>query len=282
METNNVQRRIHRIDNPAIHQGMNELHRARQLIASGDWAFSDPFLLLAEDWFPRGVFDVHPHRGLETVTFVLDGHLEHVDNRGNRGSIAPGDAQWMTAGRGILHNEVPVGDETVHSLQLWVNLPAADKMVAPRYQDLIASEMPLRQLDGVEVRVFSGASAGVQAPTLNYAKVTLLDIRMQGDRSYEETIPADYNVFLHVLEGEGTVGPDQRAVSAGQVIWLDRPQSEGVSSISLHSGKAGMRIFLAAGLPLREPVVARGPFVMNTQEQITQAYQDYRNGAFAV
>lgn len=281
MQTEITQRTVHRIDDPSIHQGINELHCARQLIAPGDWAFTDPFLLMAEDWFPKGVFDTHPHRGMETLTFVLEGHLEHVDNHGNGGLIEPGDAQWMTAGRGILHNEVPVAKETVHLLQLWINLPAADKMVEPRYQDLIARQMPLRQLDGVDVRVFSGRSGDAVAPTLNYAKVTLLDILMQPDRSYAELISGDYNVFLHILEGEGTVGPDNRAVQAGQVIWLNRPEAGGPSEISMRSGKAGMRVFLAGGLPLHEPVVARGPFVMNTAEQIVQAYQDFRSGAFA-
>lgn len=280
MHNDNTPRAVHRIDDPSIHQGINALHCARQLIAPGDWAFNDPFLLMAEDWFPKGVFDTHPHRGMETVTFVLEGHLEHVDNHGNGGVIQPGDAQWMTAGRGILHNEVPVAKETVHLLQLWVNLPAADKMVEPRYQDLIGSEMPRRQLDGVDIRVFSGASGGVAAPTLNYAKVTVLDIRMQPDQGYEEQIPGDYNVFLHILEGEGTVGPEKRPVQAGQVVWMARPETGDPSGILLRSGGAGMRVFLAGGLPLREPVVARGPFVMNTAEQIAQAYQDFRSGAF--
>lgn len=281
MCTKNIQRKVYRIDDPVVNQGMNELHRARQLIAPGDWAFNDPFLLLAEDWFARGVFDVHPHRGLETVTFVLEGRIDHVDNHGNHGSIYPGDAQWMTAGRGILHNEVPVDGETVHSLQLWVNLPAADKMVEPRYQDLIASDMPRRQLDGVDIRVFSGSSADVTAPTLNYAKVTLLDIRLQGAHSHEEYIPGNNNVFLYVLEGKGTVGPDDRAVRAGQVIWLDRTPSEEEAGVMMRAAEGGMRILLAGGLPLHEPVVARGPFVMNTQQQIKQAYEDFHNGSFA-
>ncbi|WP_263913864.1 pirin family protein [Achromobacter sp. 79A6] len=280
MHTETHLRAVHRVDDPSIHQGINELHCARRLIAPGDWAFNDPFLLMAEDWFPKGVFDTHPHRGMETVTFVLEGHLEHVDNHGNGGVIQPGDAQWMTAGRGILHNEVPVAKETVHLLQLWVNLPAADKMVPPRYQDLIGNDMPSRRLDGVEIRVFSGASGSTVAPTLNYAKVTVLDIRMQADRQHEEQVPADYNVFLYVLEGDGTVGPDRHPVKAGQVVWMARPEAGGSSGILMRSGPGGMRVFFAGGLPLREPVVARGPFVMNTAEQVAQAYHDFRSGAF--
>jgi len=155
-----VQRNVMRIDSPPVGRGRTDAHRARVLVPPGNWAASDPFLLLAEDWFPAGVFERHPHRGIETVTYVIDGTIEHYDNHGNAGTIGPGDAQWLTAGRGLIHNEEPAKGQTVHSLQLWVNLPRANKLVPARYQELRAADVPLRHEPGGEVRVFLGASGG--------------------------------------------------------------------------------------------------------------------------
>jgi redox-sensitive bicupin YhaK (pirin superfamily) len=133
-----------------------------------DWDATDPFLLLMEDWFPRGVFDWHPHRGIETVTYVIDGALEHQDNAGHSGTIRAGDVQWMTTGRGLLHVEQPPVGVTTHSLQLWVNLPASDKMAEPRYQDLVVAALPVRREPGATVRVYSGASGQVGASTKSH------------------------------------------------------------------------------------------------------------------
>src|ERR1700687_4124638 len=136
------ERSVLRKHRPEVQQGMTPQHRVRPLMPEpmrGDVAATDPFLALMEDWFPRGVFGNHPHRGIETVTYVLEGRIDHYDNQGNRGEILPGDAQWMTAVRGLIHNEIPAEGVSVHSLQLWVNLPAADKMTQPRYQDLIGA-----------------------------------------------------------------------------------------------------------------------------------------------
>ncbi len=131
-----------------------------------------------EDWFPRGVSGKHPHRGIETVTYVVEGRIDRYDNQGHEGTILPGDVQWMTAGRGLIHNEIPAEGVTVHSLQLWVNLPAADKMTAPRYQDLAGDAVPVRREPGVEVRVFSGASGQMTGPTKNFVPVTMVEIRL--------------------------------------------------------------------------------------------------------
>lgn len=273
-------RSVDRLVDKPIGQGMTPEHRARHLIEPGSWAAIDPFLVLAEDWFPRGVFHSHPHRGLETVTIVLEGRLDHEDNRGNQGSIKAGDAQWMTAGRGIIHNEVPAQGQTVHSLQLWVNLPAAEKMTDPRYQDLLASQMPVRREPGVEIRVFSGASGDAKAPTLNHVPVKLLSIRLEPGASLTEAVPSDYNGFILVLEGEGEVGDDRASVSAGQLAWLTRDADKERSDVTLHASGGSLHALLVAGRPLREPVVARGPFVMNTAEQVADAYRDYRAGKF--
>ncbi len=283
--TNGIEPRVfHRtvdrlVDKP-IGEGITPVHRARHLIEPGNWAAIDPFLVLAEDWFPRGVFHSHPHRGLETVTFVLEGRLDHQDNRGNQGSINAGDAQWMTAGRGIIHNEVPAEGQTVHSLQLWVNLPAADKMTEPRYQDLYAAQMPVRREPGVEIHVFSGTSENVTAPTLNYAQVKLLSIRLEQGASLIETVPSDYNGFILVLEGEVEIGDDRTTVSAGQLAWMTRDPSKQLSDVTLRASGGPVYALLVAGRPLGEPVVARGPFVMNTPEQVEEAFRDFRQGKF--
>jgi len=204
---------------------MTPQHRVRPLMPAamrGDFAATDPFLALMEDWFPRGVFGKHPHRGIETVTYVVEGRIDHYDNQGHEGTIWPGDVQWMTAGRGLIHNEIPAEGVTVHSLQLWVNLPAAEKMTAPRYQDLAGDAVPMRRQPGVEVRVFSGASGGVTAPTKNFVPVTMVEIRLDRGASVRQDLPADYNAVIVVLEGEGSIGAEAKFVTAGDVAWLMR------------------------------------------------------------
>jgi len=280
MNTTILQRSVARIDRPTVQMGMTPEHRVRPLISSDDRSATDPFLLLMEDWFPRGVFDRHPHRGMETVTYVIDGRLDHYDNYGNKGSISPGNVQWMTAGRGIIHNEQPPDGVEVHSLQLWVNLPAADKMVEPRTQNLVAASLPLRREHGAEIRVFSGRSGDVIAPTKNYSPVTMLEVRLEAGAHIRQEVPADYNAFLVVLEGDGLIGGDQAPARGGEVVWLTRTDDDGLSEVTIAGGTAPLRVLFFAGRPLREPVVARGPFVMNTEEQIRQASIDYREGRF--
>lgn len=272
-------RTVSRIDHPVEQVGMNSTHRIRPLLGFGAWKEHDPFLALMEDWFPRGVFDRHPHRGIETVTYVLDGELEHYDNQGNAGFIRPGDAQWMTAGRGVIHNEIPAEGVTVHSLQLWVNLPAAHKLTAPRYQDLTAATRPVRREPGVEVRVFSGASGGVSAATLNYVPVTMVEVRLEKGATAVQDLPASYSAFVVVLEGQGRLGAGNDPIHAGDVAFLSRTAEP--SEVALRAGPSGpLRALLYAGLPLGEPVVARGPFVMNTEQQIREAFADYSAGRF--
>jgi quercetin 2,3-dioxygenase len=281
MDTDVVHRRVERIDDPSMQPGMSTQHRVRQLVAPGNWDATDPFLLLMEDWFPRGVFDWHPHRGIETVTFVIDGALEHRDNAGHSGTIRAGDAQWMTAGRGLLHVEQPPEGVTVHSLQLWVNLPASDKMAEPRYQDLVAADLPVRREPGATARVYSGASGQVVASTKNHVPVTMVEFRLDPGVRISQELPGDYNAFLVILEGEGRIGVEQTAVRSGQVVWLTHANKEQQSAVLLTAtAEKPLRALLFAGRPLHEPVVARGPFVMNTEDQIREAYADYRAGKF--
>ena len=269
-----VQREVARIDSPSIGRGLSEPHQNRPLIPGGNWAFTDPFLLLMEDWFPEGVFDRHPHRGIETMTYVLEGAIEHYDNHGHKGTIAQGDAQWLTAGRGLIHNEVPKGGRLAHTLQLWINLPAKDKLVRAHYQDLLAASLPTRREPGAEIKVFSGTSGSLNAATTNHAPVTMVQIDLKANISVDLALPAGYNGFVLVMEGDADIGPARTNLKVGQLAWLTR--SEHASSVRVRGGDVATKAFLIAGLPLREPVAAQGPFVMNTDAELRQGFDEYR------
>ncbi|MDB5759903.1 MAG: pirin [Burkholderia sp.] len=279
MNTQFTQRSVVKIRTPQKKSGMNHLHQIRELVSFSDAALTDPFLMLMEDWFPRGVFANHPHRGMETVTYSLSGRLDHYDNRGNKGSILPGEVQWMTAGRGLIHNEQPAEGDTVHSLQLWVNLPKAVKMVEPRYQELARDNIIVARGDGSEVRIFSGSYGAVQSATKNYAAVTYLDVNLAPGAEVSPDFPADYNAFLVVLEGAGYAGADEREIEAGNVVFLST-SVDSASQVRLRASQRRLRLLVIAGKPLREPIAAGGPFVMNTKEEIEQAFTDYRAGLF--
>jgi redox-sensitive bicupin YhaK (pirin superfamily) len=255
-------------------------HSNSLILEPGHWSEYDPFLFLAEDWFQRGSFDVHPHRGIETVTYVMEGKLEHFDNKsGGKDELLPGDAQWMTAGRGVIHKEDPAAGETVHSLQLWVNLPSAQKMTEPRYQNLRSEGMPVREEEGARIVIFSGSSGGIQSHTLNVVPITMVEMTLQPGATVKQDVPGSYNGFFFVLEGEGSFGREGTRGTERQALWLE-PGAEGQPSEVSVTAITLLRVLLYAGEPVREPVVARGPFVMNTDEQIWQAYQDYRDGKF--
>ena len=258
-------RTIRRVVDTHVHPGMNPQHRVRLVIEPGHWAEFDPFLMLAEDWFVPGTFGDHPHRGFETVTFVLEGEIEHRDNHGGHGVLHPGDAQWMTAGRGVVHTE-EAGANGAHSLQLWLNLPRALKMTEPRYQDLRGAQMPVVN-DGL--RVFSGTVHGVTGPALNHVPVTMVEIHLAAGASAHIDLPASYNAFAYIISGVTD------AANETQVIWFEREEGD-VTLIA----RTDTHALLFAGEPVHESVVQRGPFVMNTMNEIVQAYADYQAGRF--
>jgi redox-sensitive bicupin YhaK (pirin superfamily) len=255
-------------------------HSNSLILEPGHWSEYDPFLFLAEDWFQRGSFDVHPHRGIETVTYVMEGKLEHYDNKtGGKDELLPGDAQWMTAGRGVIHKEDPAMGETVHSLQLWVNLPSGEKMTEPRYQNLRSGSMPVRTEEGARAVIFSGSSGGVRSDTKNVVPITMVEMQLEPGASLKQELPGSYNGFFFVLEGEGTFGREGTKGAERQALWLGSGEEGRPSEVSV-TAVSRLRVLLYAGEPVREPIAARGPFVMNTDEQIWQAFQDYRDGKF--
>ena len=229
---------------------------------------------------PRDAFGQHPHRGIETVTLVLESAIEHFDSAGNRGLIQAGDAQWMTAGRGIIHNENALAGSVAHSLQLWVNLPASSKMTEPRYQTLQGAALPVRRKPGVEIKVLSGRSGDVLSPTLNHVPVTALEVRIEPGASFTQLLEPGANGFVLVVAGDARVGSSERRVEKGELAWLTPDHGEEGSEVTIAGGGHLAHLFLFAGRPLHEPVVFGGSFVMNTQAEIDQAFDDYRNGRF--
>ena len=279
MSKNNIALRGIRSVRDVIVEERSPGHRVGLVIEPNNWEDVDPFLLMAEDRFVRGTFGMHPHRGIETVTYVIDGRLEHMDNKAGKGILETGDVQWMTAGKGIIHTEDPVADEIAHVLQLWVNLPRDKKMTQPRYQNMRGQDMPVRHEDGAAMRVFSGSSMGVSAFTQNHVPVTMVEFNVNAGVTVIQDLPGNYNGFLYILDGKGTFGKDNAAGEKGQILWLERGFDEEKTEVTIHATEK-LCVLLYAGQPIGEKVVARGPFVMNSEEEIAQAYIDYREGKF--
>ena len=250
----------------------------------------DPFLLLDEmgpaDLGPgeaKGAPD-HPHRGFETVTYLLAGRMEHKDSRGNSGRLGPGDVQWMTAGAGVVHSEMPEAEFArtggrMHGFQLWVNLPRRDKMMKPRYQDIPAAKIPVaRSADGgVTVRVIAGEALGARAVIDTRTPIIYLHYTLQPGARAVHPVPPDYNAFAYVVNGEGRFGAEARPAREGQMV-LSTGDGAEVSFTAPESAGVPLNVLLIAGVPLREPVARYGPFVMNAEAEILQAIQDYRSG----
>lgn len=241
----------------------------------------DPFLMLdafgsdkADDYIAG--FPDHPHRGFETVTYMLAGRMLHRDSAGNEGLLENGGVQWMTAGRGVIHSEIPQQEEGVmEGFQLWLNLHSSEKMQAPWYRDFPNQELPqLQTAEGAQVTVIAGESHGVQgAVTRALTQPLYLDVHLPQGARFEQPLPAGHNAFVHVYRGEVTVG--DRAVPAGRMAILDnRAEADGV----VIQASTDAKFLLVAGKPLKEPIVQYGPFVMNTKAQIYEALSDFRDG----
>jgi hypothetical protein len=245
----------------------------------------DPFLLL-DDFSSRDPgdhiagFPWHPHRGIETITYLLQGEIDHGDSMGNKGVIGPGDVQWMTAGSGIVHQEMPRENrETgLQGFQLWANLPAAEKMMAPRYRGIEARQIPVvERRDGVKVRVVCGTVDGVPGPVREIRiDPEYLDVEMPAGARFSHGLPPGYTVFAYVFAGNGTFAPGKKKpVGAGSLVTF----SDG-DAVEIVAGDEGMRFLLVSGRPLREPVAWRGPIVMNTEAELRVAFAEYAAGTF--
>jgi redox-sensitive bicupin YhaK (pirin superfamily) len=256
-----------------------------RVIGGPDLPELDPFLLLdefgtdrAEDYIAG--FPSHPHRGFETVTYMLDGRMRHKDNHGNEGLLTPGSVQWMTAGRGLVHSEMPEQESgRMRGFQLWVNLPARDKMTDPKYQEFDPDRIPVVQpAPGVSVKIIAGTVADVSGPIVQPATDPVyLDISLEAGRAWEYALPEGHNAFAYVFEGAATVGEgdEARALETREMAVLG-----GGDLLQLRAGAEAARLIVVAGRPLREPVMRHGPFVMNTRQELMQAFVDYQEGRF--
>ena len=258
--------------------------RMTRLLAQDLQRRLDPFLML--DLFGTdnpgdyiGGFPDHPHRGFETVTYMLQGRMRHRDSVGNNGLLVPGSVQWMTAGRGVIHSEMPEQEEgAMEGFQLWLNLPAREKMREPWYRDIASADVPEWHADGAVARVIAGASHGVQGAVQREATEPLyLDLHLQPGASFAQPLPAEHNAFVVVYRGELAVG-DTPVRTRRMAVLANTPGSDGVA---LRAGAQGARAILVAGQPLKEPIAQYGPFVMNTQQEIFQAVQDFNAGRLA-
>ena len=249
----------------------------------------DPFLLFDHFAFndpiegPIVGFPTHPHRGIETVTYMLEGKVRHRDSLGNMGIIGPGDVQWMTSGGGILHEEMPRRGPNglVNGFQLWVNLPAKEKMSVPRYQEVIADNIPIVQKDGAKVRVVAGEFHRVKGPVTEIAaKPLYMDVTLEPNAQLDLEIAEGHSLLGYIFEGEGFFGLDGNG--RGEFIEAVHMAVFGNGNqVCVQAGNgSAVRFMLVAGAPFKEPIVPYGPFVMNTEEEIRQALSDLRNGTF--
>ncbi len=256
--------------------------KLRRMIGSAELPMLDPFLLLDcfssddPDDYIAG-FPTHPHRGFETVTYMLDGNMRHTDSRGNEGLIAPGGVQWMTAGRGILHSEMPEQQAgKLKGLQLWVNLPKSAKMIEPSYQELSAEQVPLDiDNNGTRVRIIAGTytETGTTGPVCNsYTFPTYIEVILPAAASFKQVLEEQHNAFVYVLEGALQIAGRSIAVDELGVL-------TGGSQVQIQATEDS-RFVLVAGQPLNEPIARHGPFVMNTQTELKTAFSDYYAGKF--
>ncbi|HSL31578.1 MAG TPA: pirin family protein [Anaerolineales bacterium] len=242
----------------------------------------DPFLLFDHFAFndplegPIRGFPYHPHRGIETVTYMLEGATHHRDSLGNQGLIGPGDVQWMSSGRGILHEEMPRRGPSgnIYGFQLWVNLPSHLKMSQPRYQEVTAATIPTYEKDGIHIRVVAGDVNGVTGPVTGIAADPLyMEVELSPSTEWQFPVPVGHALIIYVFEGEG-VFSGQTVDAVRMIRFADGDH------ISVKTENSAVRFMLIAGAPFREPIVPYGPFVMNTLEEIQQALHELRNGTF--
>ncbi|HEY8939317.1 MAG TPA: pirin family protein [Cellvibrio sp.] len=262
--------------------------RIKRTLGQNPYARFDPFLMLDEfgsnsaDDYIAG-FPAHPHRGFETVTYMLQGHMLHEDHMGNKGHLRDGDVQWMTAGRGIIHSEMPQQEQgLMRGFQLWLNLPAAEKMKPAHYRDIPSAEIPVAELPNggsikviantafIGGKVISGPIQGLTTETIYW------DVHLPAGKEFHHAVPEDHNTFLYAYEGDIAIGEDKRKLTKGNTGLLSKGDQLSVQALETEA-----RFLVISGKPIKEPIVQYGPFVMNSTEEIERAIQDYRDGTLA-
>jgi redox-sensitive bicupin YhaK (pirin superfamily) len=276
-----TQRKIGRVISPeAVSDGAGV--KLNRLIATPALDYLDPFLLLDHfgsektDDYMAG-FPQHPHRGIETVTYMLKGVVHHKDTMGNAGTIKEGDIQWMTAGGGLMHEEMPeASPEGLSGFQLWVNLPSQLKMSKPRYQEVKANQIPVFERDGVKIKVIAGEVGEVKGAVSEiYAEPNYLDITIEPNGTFTHSIKVGHNAFAYVFEGSAEFDESGKVIETNKLVIFNDGDF-----VTIKAGDTGARFLLVSGKPLNEPVARYGPFVMNTREEIYQAITDLQNGTF--
>ncbi|WP_029918013.1 pirin family protein [Pelobacter seleniigenes] len=279
-----IRRRIKRISTSVPTMDGAGVH-LRRAFANNETELFDPFLLL-DDFrsdnpahYQKG-FPWHPHRGIETITYVLKGDVEHGDSLGNKGDISDGDVQWMTAGSGIIHQEMPKGDQQgrMDGFQLWANLPAAHKMMPPRYRDITAAQIPTVKLDGgVEIKVVCGRVGEIAGPVTDVMiEPEYLDVRVPAHGTFHHPTPSGHTVFAYIFAGEGRFEEDDSVPIGDHTLVL----FEDGEQIQVVAAEQELRFLLISGKPLGEPIAWGGPIVMNTQEELQLAFDELRDGNF--
>ena len=257
----------------------------RRAFGFGQEELFDPFLMLDDfrgddpSQYEAG-FPWHPHRGIETITYVLEGEVDHGDSMGDSGTIGPGDVQWMTAGSGIIHQEMPRGDDRgrMGGFQLWANLPATQKMIDPRYRGITVDEIPVEEAPGVQVRVISGSVGASVGPVREVViEPEYLDVALAADTAWTHPTRPGHTVFAYLFEGAAQFGETGDRISAGKGMIILLGDGD---VVSVTSGPTGARFLLVAGKPLHEPIAWRGPIVMNTQAELDAAWREVRNDTF--
>lgn len=256
--------------------------RLVRVIGYDDVKEFDPFLMLdafdsinPED-YTKG-FPWHPHRGIETVTYLIQGDIEHGDSLGNKGSILDGDCQWMTAGSGIIHQEMPKASNRMLGVQLWLNLPAKYKMTNPQYRDIKSSDIPVIEEEGCKIHIISGSYKGKEGALQgDYIKPLFMDIELKEGSEWSLDIEKDATLFVYIIQGEGCFDPNaQEFISEKHAVLFEEGDTLSVKALS-----QGMRFLLLAAKPLKEPIAWGGPIVMNTKEELNQAFKEIEEGTF--
>jgi len=277
MENQGIVRNIISIKTPPAQPGfLGPDHTARAVVYH-EFEHSDPFIVLMDDFLDKKddepVGGPHPHAGFETVSLLLEGEIgdeTHI--------MKQGDFQMMTAGSGIVHTETIEGRSRMRLLQMWLNLPRADRWATPRVQDLAFANAPAAEKNGVKTVLYSGSFAGLHSPVKNYVPLIVADIRLQPGASLAESLPASYNAFLYVIEGDVAVGDDRKVLNINQIGWLSRGVAGESSELVVVAGTEGARVVLYAGEPQNDSIVSHGPFIADHQEEIKDLYSDFRHG----